>query len=344
MKMIIILTIVILNLVVVCNLWITASASPAMHKMNSTNPEVMKKRYQTWLKRHRRHYRDKEEWEVCFDIYQSNVQFIEFHNSRNYSYKLTDNRFADLTNEEFRTRYLGFLPRLHAQEKNKYHKHGDLPRNLDWRKKGAVTHVKDQGRCGSCWAFSAVAAVEGINKIKTGNLVSLSEQQLIDCDTKSGNEGCEGGDMYIAFNYIKTHGGLATAKEYPYTGTNGKCNKTKAKNHVVTISGYENVPAHNEKMLKAAVAHQPVSVATDAGGYAFQFYSKGVFSGSCGKDLNHGMTIVGYGEKNGEKYWIVKNSWANDWGESGYVRMKRDIKDKDGTCGIAMDATYPVKH
>lgn len=151
MKTTIKLSIVILNLVFVCNLWITASSSPAMNKKKSTNPEVMKKRYETWLKRYRRHYRDGEEWEVRFDIYQSNVQFIEFYNSKNYSYKLTDNRFADLTNEEFRSMYLGFLPRLHAQVKTKYHKHGDLPRNIDWRKKGAVTHVKDQRRCGKIY-------------------------------------------------------------------------------------------------------------------------------------------------------------------------------------------------
>nr|AIA26572.1 cysteine protease [Cicer arietinum]AJA74417.1 cysteine protease [Cicer arietinum] len=339
-----------LSFAVICNLWITASAYPAMHKNVSTDPEVMKKRYETWLKRHGRHYRNREEFEVRFDIYQSNVEFIEFYNSQNYSYKLTDNRFADLTNEEFKSTYLGYLPRLRVETEFMYHQHGDLPKNIDWRKKGAVTHVKDQGRCGikldtgSCWAFSAVAAVEGINKIKTGKLVSLSEQELIDCDTKSGNEGCEGGDMEIAFSYIKKHGGLDSSKDYPYEGTDGKCNKAKAEKHVVTINGYESVPAGNEKMLKAAVCYQPVSVATDAGGYAFQFYSKGIFSGSCGKDLNHGMTIVGYGEESGEKYWLVKNSWANDWGESGYVRMKRDITDKDGTCGIAMDATYPVKH
>ncbi|XP_045804316.1 zingipain-1-like [Trifolium pratense] len=343
MRTTITLSIVILNLVV-CNLWITASAFPAMQTKTSTDPKVMKKRYETWLKRHGRHYGNREEWEVRFDIYQSNVQFIEFHNSQNHTYKLTDNKFADRTNEEFKSSYLGFLPRLRAQTNFTYHKHGVLPKSVDWRKKSVVTHVKDQGRCGSCWAFSAVAAVEGIHKIKTGKLVSLSEQQLIDCDTKRGNKGCEGGDMYIAFNYIKKHGGLATAKEYPLTGTSGTCNKAKVKSNAVTISGYEKVPARNEKMLKAAVAHQPVSVATDAGSFAFQFYSKGVFSGSCGKDLNHAMTIVGYGEENGEKYWLVKNSWANDWGESGYVKMKRDIKDKEGTCGIAMDPTYPVKH
>jgi C1A family cysteine protease len=135
--------------IVILNLWITASACPAMHKKNSTNPAVMKKRYETWLKRYGRHYRDKEEWEVRFDIYQSNVQYIEFYNSQNYSYKLKDNRFADLTNEEFKSSYLGFLPRFRAQTEFRYHKHGELPKSIDWRKKGAVTHVKDQGHCGS---------------------------------------------------------------------------------------------------------------------------------------------------------------------------------------------------
>jgi C1A family cysteine protease len=147
------LSIVILNLVL-CNLWKTAT--PAMHTKISTDPEVMKKRYETWLKRHGRHYGNREEWEVRFDIYQSNVQFIEFHNSRNHSYKLTDNRFADLTNEEFKNTYLGFLPRLRVQKNFTYHKHGNLPKSIDWRKKSAVTRVKDQGRCGNLLQFKFI--------------------------------------------------------------------------------------------------------------------------------------------------------------------------------------------
>lgn len=149
MKTSITLSVAILNLLIVCNLWITASAYPTMQKNDSIDPKVMRKRYESWLKQHGRQYRDREEWEVRFGIYQANVEFIEFHNSQNYSYKLTDNKFADLTNEEFRIAYLGFGPRLRKQTTEfMYHEHEDLPKSIDWRKKGAVTHIKDQGHCG----------------------------------------------------------------------------------------------------------------------------------------------------------------------------------------------------
>lgn len=185
--------------------------------------------------------------------------------------------------------------------------------------------------------------MEGINKIKTGNLVSLSEQELVDCDVTSNNQGCNGGYMEDAFEFIKKNGGLTTEKDYPYQGIDGTCDTAKIKQHAVTISGYAGVPANNEKALQAAVAQQPVSVAIDASGYSFQLYSHGIFNGVCGQQLNHGVTVVGYGQESGEDYWIVKNSWGTNWGESGYVRMERNSKDNKGICGIAMQASYPTK-
>ncbi|XP_034701114.1 zingipain-2 [Vitis riparia] len=306
----------------------------------------MEKRYERWLVQHGRRYKNRDEWQQHFGIYQSNVQFINYINAQNFSFTLTDNQFADMTNEEYKALYMG-LGTSETSRKNqssfKRERSEVLPRSVDWRKMGAVTPVKNQGECGSCWAFSTVAAVEGINKIRTGKLVSLSEQELLDCDIDSGNEGCNGGYMVNAFKFIKQNDGITTARNYPYIGEQGICNKDKAANHVVKISGYETVPPNNEKILQAAVAKQPVSVAIDAGGYEFQLYSKGIFNGFCGKQLNHAVTVIGYGEDNGKKYWLVKNSWGTGWGEAGYARMIRDSRDDEGICGIAMEASYPIK-
>lgn len=187
-------------------------------------------------------------------------------------------------------------------------------------------------------AFSAVAATEGITKITTGKLISLSEQEILDCDTNPMDQGCEGGLIQDAFEFIIRNGGIASKANYPYKGDKGTCNPKKEAFHDAKIKGYENVPANNESALLKAVANQPVSVLVDAGGPAFQFYSSGVFTGDCSTSVNHGVTVVGYGTK----YWIVKNCWGTRWGEEGYIRMQRDVGAKEGLCGIALDASYPT--
>ncbi|XP_058756212.1 zingipain-2-like [Vicia villosa] len=337
-----ILTTILFILLMLCNACITARECPSGHKQKSSDIEVLRKRFEGWTKRHGRNYKHSDEWEVRFNIYQANVRYIECINAQKNSYNLTDNEFADLTNEEFRRTYMGLRTRSHSRTGFRYDGHGDVPESKDWRKEGAVTKVKNQGQCGGCWAFAAVAAIEGLHQIKTGKLVSLSEQELIDCDVESDNQGCQGGLMETAFTFIINNGGITTEKDYPYKGVDGTCDTEKAEHYAVSISGYEKVPADNEAKLKAAAAHQPVSVGIDAGGYLFQLYSEGVFSGLCGKQLNHAVTVVGYGEENRKKYWIVKNSWGTGWGESGYIRMKRDTFDKAGLCGIAKLASYPV--
>ncbi|OVA17619.1 Peptidase C1A [Macleaya cordata] len=321
------------------------------HEKELESEESLWELYERW-RSHHTVTRDLNEKHKRFNVFKENVKHVHNFNKKDAPYKLKLNKFADMTNHEFKTSYAGSKVNHHRMlrgnrhgttENFMYEKATNLPPSVDWRKKGAVTAVKDQGQCGSCWAFSTVVAVEGINQIQTKQLVSLSEQELIDCDNKV-NQGCNGGLMEYAFEYIKKNGGLTTEQNYPYKAEDGTCDSSKENSHVVTINGHENVPTNDENALMKAVANQPVSVAIDAGGSDFQFYSEGVFTGECGTELDHGVAVVGYGTTiDGTKYWIVKNSWGAEWGEKGYIRMQRGVSAEEGLCGIAMEASYPIK-
>ncbi|KAJ4846881.1 hypothetical protein Tsubulata_011889, partial [Turnera subulata] len=287
-------------------------------------------------------------FEKRFNIFKANLHFIEsFNKAGNRTYKLGLNAFADLTNDEFRAsrnryRQSSSRPATFKVSSFRYANIYDLPETVDWREKGAVTPVKNQLNCGCCWAFSAVAAVEGITKIKTQRLISLSEQELVDCDIRGEDAGCNGGDMDSAFYFIIQNKGITTEAIYPFRGVNGICQSRRAAFAAAKIKGYEDVPTENEKALMQAVAHQPVSAAIDSSGMDFQFYESGIFTGECEADLDHGIAVVGYGKSNGTKYWLVKNSWGTTWGEKGYIRMRKDIRTKHGICGIAKRASYPT--
>ncbi|CAN0924289.1 Cysteine protease XCP2 [Linum grandiflorum] len=304
--------------------------------------------FESWMEKHSKMYETIEEKLKRFDIFKDNLFHIDETNKKVTNYWLGLNEFADLSHHEFKSMYLGLkVPSTTRRESNveEYEAVESVPKAVDWRKKGAVTPVKNQGSCGSCWAFSTVAAVEGINQIVTGNLTSLSEQELIDCDKGTYNNGCNGGLMDYAFAYIASNGGLHKEEDYPYIMEEGTCEMTKdVDSDVVTISGYKDVPANNEQSLIKALAKQPLSVAIDASGREFQFYSGGVFDGKCETSLDHGVAAVGYGSSGkGNDFIVVKNSWGTKWGEQGYIRLKRNTGKAEGLCGINKMASYPTK-
>lgn len=305
--------------------------------------------FETWCDRHGKKYSSEEEKSYRLKVFEDNYAFVAQHNGMaNSSFTLALNAFADLTHHEFKASRLGLsaaaaaaidFSRPNLQEPGPVR---DIPASLDWRTKGTVTQVKDQGSCGACWSFSATGAIEGINKIVTGSLVSLSEQELVDCD-RSYNSGCEGGLMDYAYQFIIDNGGIDTEEDYPYQGREKTCNKQKLRRRVVTIDGYTDIQPNNEQQLLQAVATQPVSVGICGSGRAFQLYSEGIFTGPCSTSLDHAVLIVGYGSENGVDYWIVKNSWGMRWGMNGYIHMLRNSGNSQGICGINMLASYPTK-
>ena len=296
---------------------------------------------------HNKSYNSESEYHKRFDIFSNNYNFINDMNHRNLTFRLDINEYGDMHPEEFSTIMNGFNGLIDRTSScNSFESKvatDSLPVSFDWRDKGGVTEVKNQGQCGSCWSFSSAGAMEGAWYIKTGNLVNISEQQLIDCSKTYGNLGCNGGLMDSAFEYAIDNG-MCLYDDAPYEMQTGKCSDVSSCNKQAFFDYCVDVTPNNQQHLKEAVNYSPVSIAIEADTRVFQFYSDGIItSESCGTTLDHGVLIVGYGVENDVEYWTVKNSWGSSWGENGYVRIERsDSTDDAGVCGIAMQPSYIV--
>jgi hypothetical protein len=341
-------------------------------------------RFERWANEFRISFTEGVHRDHVFVNWVENDEYIQKVNGQNKTYTLGHNHLSGMDSEEY-GRFMGFRTglgdRSHFKEKveeaeclygcvkafDKGHKLStvqcvkgcldedmevtSLPESVNWVEKGSVTPVKDQGQCGSCWSFSTTGALEGAYVNKNGNLVSFSEQELVDCDNrKNGGKdmGCNGGLMDNAFSWIEKNGGLCVESAYPYTSgttkTAGTCETTCTPMEGSKIVNFVDVSQKSDTAMMTALSMQPVSIAIEADQKDFQLYKSGVFTGDCGTNLDHGVLAVGYGTLDGEDYYLVKNSWATTWGDNGYIRLGRGSKYNSGAgqCGMLMQASYPV--
>jgi cathepsin L len=301
---------------------------------------------------HKKNYASNEEEVLRRMIWEDNVKYIQTHNLHAdmgvHSFWLGVNEYADMSLKEFVQTMNGYnsTQRATATRCGQYMAPNnveltDLPDTVDWRDKGYVTPIKNQGQCGSCWSFSATGSLEGQHFRKTGNLVSLSEKNLMDCSEAEGNHGCRGGLMDQAFAYIIKNDGIDTEASYPYEPRDGSC-RFKKENVGATEESCKDIERESESNLQKAVAMEgPISVAIDAGHRSFQLYKNGVYSErECSSvRLDHGVLAIGYGSDEGEDYWLVKNSWGTSWGMEGFIKMARNERNM---CGIATQASFPT--
>ena len=297
--------------------------------------------FNAFVEKFGKEYASKKEYEKRYKIFSDNYKFIQNHNQHNQDFTLGINRFTDMTREEFK-KFAGkskvsSIPNLKEAEMI----NSIADPIIDWDTKGYVSPVKYQDLCGSCWAFSAIGAVESLHAIKTGsvhNVMQYSEQELVDCSDNYGDMGCDGGFMTYAFHYIKDKG-ISKESEYPYEGRDDTCRK---KSNSFQINGYVTVPANNNDQLLAALNIEPVSVTVEADEWTWQMYDGGIVTKDCGTDINHGVLLVGSGHDNTKNldFWRIKNSWGTDWGENGYIRLKRQSGMGPGICGVAIATFY----
>jgi len=275
------------------------------------------------------------------DNFAVNDDIIDMHNSKHSeTYKLGHNKFSHINNNDFKSLVQKGIKKdiNDVTIPSVYVNISSLPLEIDWVSRGAVTNVKNQGQCGSCWTFSTTGAMEGAYQIKYGKLVSFSEQEFVDCDKT--DSGCNGGLMDLAFTFAKRNGGICSEEDYPYVGKDGNCVKSCKNVPNSAPLSFTDVD-NNENAMLLAVSKQPVSIAIQADQIAFQFYKSGVFTGNCGTDLDHGVLVVGYGTLDGVDYYKVKNSWGTSWGLDGYILLERNKEQEGGQCGYLLSASYP---
>jgi C1A family cysteine protease len=311
--------------------------------------------FNQWAQAFEREYKDHEEAAQKYLVWLDNMHAIASSNSLDFSYKLRMNQFGDMTKDEFRQYIHGDVgsclnplktdPTFIIGGDHVHEEPVNAPASVDWTSKGVVTPVKNQGQCGSCWAFSTTGSLECDYAIKSGTLNSLSEQELVDCvPITDGCMGCNGGSMDGAMKWVQKNGGLCSESEYSYTARNGACKSSSCGTKYNANTGHTDVTADSETSLVNAVANGCVSVAIEADQTAFQYYSSGVLTGNCGTNLDHGVLVVGYGTSGSTQYWKVKNSWGTSWGEKGYVLICKDCgkNGNKGECGILMQPSYPT--
>jgi len=300
--------------------------------------------FSKWATQHGKTYATKAERALRLSIFKNNLDYIRKHQAKpQRDWELRMNKFGDLSNEEFKAMMNGYKPLKRDHYRNLNVKvaseNVSIPSSVDWVAKGVVAAIKDQGQCGSCWAFSAISSTESNYAMNNGKIITLSEQQLVDCAQAEGNMGCEGGLMDSAFQYIMDNKGVCTEAAYPYTAQDGTCQTTCTK--TVNIAGFTDVTPNSNSALLTAIAQQPVSVAVDAAGSDWQFYGGGVVTDSgCGTSLDHGVVAVGYDNTASTPYIKIRNSWGESWGESGYIRLGQS--NGAGICGVNMDPSYPT--
>lgn len=325
-------------------LTLLAVAAISIYSFNGESSPLENHEFTAWKAKFNKKYSEKEE-AYRLSIWLNNLLFVKAHNAKYEagleSYNVEMNQFADMDSEEFGAKYLIKFPTdsVTSQCTGQQAPTVSLPDEVDWTTKGAVTPIKNQGQCGSCWAFSTTGSVEGAYFLSQNSLKSFSEQQLVDCSHSYGNNGCNGGLMNLSFFYIKDNG-ITTEDKYPYKGVGSTCKYTAA-DKVWTVSDCTEVTVDKEASLLGAIAKTPVSVAIQANHLSFQLYKSGVYSGNCGTNLDHGVLAVGYGTTGGKKHYKVKNSWGNTWGDKGFIYIER-TGDGKGKCGIQMAASFPI--